>query len=165
MKRIVFNLKREWYDRIERGEKSIEYRRICKHWAVRLGIVWPIGDSAMTALKKGVKLTEDSGYTAVFRLGYGRNHPDIVRRIVRVDVGACPYDGWDGEYFRIGFTNARLIAAAPKMYEKAYGVLNNLLTHLQWPEETIRMNRAEVAAMAKELQDALAEASGEVSNG
>lgn len=66
---------------------------------------------------------------------------------------------------RMKKADARLIAAAPKMYEKAYSVLDNLLTHLHWPEETIRMNRAEVAAMAKELQDALAEASGEVSNG
>lgn len=67
--------------------------------------------------------------------------------------------------FNVAAKDARLIATAPKMYEKAYGVLNNLLIHLQWPEETIRMNRSEVAAMAKELQDALAEASGEVSNG
>lgn len=58
-----------------------------------------------------------------------------------------------------------MMMSAPKLYEKAYSVLDNLLVHLQWPEETIRMNRAEVAAMAKELRDALAEASGEVSNG
>ena len=57
--------------------------------------------------------------------------------------------------------NARLMAAAPKLYGKAYEVAENLLVHLAVPSQTISMNRAEVAAMVKDLQSALAEAAGE----
>ena len=39
MKRIIFNLKRKWYDKIAAGEKTVEYRRICDHWIKRLGFV------------------------------------------------------------------------------------------------------------------------------
>ena len=59
------------------------------------------------------------------------------------------------------YANARLIAAAPKLYGKAYEVAENLLVHLAVPSQTISMNRAEVAAMVKDLQSALAEAAGE----
>lgn len=101
MKRIIFNLKREWYDRIASGEKTVEYRRICKHWASRLGIVWPIGDADDYMISHGVRLV--FGWCAVFRLGYSRKHPDIVRRITMIDIGPCPYEGWDGKWFRIHF--------------------------------------------------------------
>lgn len=57
--------------------------------------------------------------------------------------------------------NRRLIAAAPKLYKKAYEVAENLLVHLAVPTQTITMNRAEIAAMYKDLLDALAEAAGE----
>lgn len=86
---IVFNLKREWYLRISSGEKTVEYRRICRHWSSRLR------DAVFSA-----------GFTpfyAVFRLGYSRDYPDIVRAITKVDIGACPYDGWDGLYYRVFF--------------------------------------------------------------
>ena len=57
--------------------------------------------------------------------------------------------------------NARLIAASPKLYEKAYEVADNLRIHLAVPTQSITMNRAEVEAMAKELEYALALAAGE----
>lgn len=99
MKRIIFNLKREWYDKIASGEKTVEYRKISLHWRRRLGIN-PL------SLKLGpVKMV---GFEAVFRVGYPSNSkprkwPDIVRRITKIDIGPCPYEGWDGEYFRIHF--------------------------------------------------------------
>lgn len=36
MKRIIFNLKREWYDKIASGEKTVEYRNVTDHWTSRL---------------------------------------------------------------------------------------------------------------------------------
>lgn len=101
MKRIIFNLKKEWYDRITSGEpepetgkpKLIEYREMSSHWWRRL--------------VKGPFWTNDymipKDWYAVFRLGYSRKYPDIIRRIVRIDIGTCPYKGWNGEYFRIYF--------------------------------------------------------------
>lgn len=93
-KLIIFNLKREWYDKIASGEKTVEYRKNCRYWDVRLR-------KAMMHTR-GLILPRQQ-YLAVFRLGYSRKHPDIVRRIVKIDIGPCPYDGWDGDYFRIYF--------------------------------------------------------------
>ena len=66
-----------------------------------------------------------------------------------------------GQYGPYNWHNASLMAAAPKLYGKAYEVAENLLVHLAVPSQTISMNRAEVAAMVKDLQSALAEAAGE----
>jgi len=100
MKRIVFNLRREWFEKIATGEKAIEYRRICEHWARKLGAIWPIGSCEKEILRKGLSFEEP--VDAVFRLGY-KSGNDIVRRITKVDIGPCPYDGWDGEWFRVHF--------------------------------------------------------------
>ena len=60
------------------------------------------------------------------------------------------------------YANARLIAASPELYENAYKVADNLRVHLAVPTQSITMNRAEVEAMAKELEYALALAAGEM---
>ena len=59
----------------------------------------------------------------------------------------------------------KLIAAAPKLYQKAYEVADNLLIHLMTPYQTIEIHRDEVAAMVKDLQSALAMAAGENEKG
>lgn len=59
--------------------------------------------------------------------------------------------------------NARLIAASPKLYKKAYDIVENLRIHLAVPSQSIEMNRSEVEAMARELEEVLSEASGETS--
>lgn len=57
--------------------------------------------------------------------------------------------------------DANIIAAAPKLYAKAYEIAENLRIHLAVPTQSITLNRAEVEAMAKELEDVLAEAAGD----
>lgn len=101
MNRIIFNLKKKWYDKIASGEKKVEYRRICEHWARKLFAKWPIGPYEEFVLHGG--MTYDEPMLAVFRRGYSKIYRDIVRRIVKIDIGPCPYEGWDGEYFRIHF--------------------------------------------------------------
>ena len=73
----------------------------------------------------------------------------------RFPVGAVTLSG---EYCE---ADANLIAASPKLYENAYEVADNLRIHLAVPTQTITMNRAEVEAMARELEYALALAAGE----
>ena len=73
----------------------------------------------------------------------------------RFPVGAVTLSG---EYCE---ADANLIAASPKLYEKAYKVADNLRIHLAVPTQSITMNRAEVEAMARELEYALALAAGE----
>lgn len=94
MKKIIFNLKREWYDKIASGEKTVEFRRFCRYWDVRLR-------NAMMHTN-GLILPHQE-FVAVFRLGYSRKYPDIERRVTKIDVGSCPYEGWEGRYFRIHF--------------------------------------------------------------
>lgn len=107
MKRIIFNLKKVWYDKIASGEKTVEYREFKYYWQnrfERLGIFYG-GHGSRGKYKwiVGPQPDEIGGLLAVFRLGYSRKYPDIVRRITKIDIGPCPYEGWDGEYFRIFF--------------------------------------------------------------
>ena len=105
MKRIIFNLKREWYDKIASGEKTVEYRLAAPYWGKRLCYKLSVfcGWFNPYAPKTSPQCFRPEDWFAVFRLGYSRKHHDIVRRIVKIDIGPCPYDGWDGEYFRIHF--------------------------------------------------------------
>lgn len=105
MKRIIFNLKKEWYDKIASGEKTVEYRQIKPFWMNRLDedgyLDFTKDGKPWFDIDGGVLIPKDT--FAVFRMGYDHALPDIVRRIVKIDIGPCPYDGWDGEYFRIHF--------------------------------------------------------------
>lgn len=122
MKRIIFNLTREWYDRIASGEKTVEYRSLVdkngnrSKWCAIFGMdparyyhhghsYWGQGE----AYKGLAAYLAPADWIAVFRVGYPSNskprkYPDIVRRITKIDIGPCPYPRWDGEYFRIHFT-------------------------------------------------------------
>lgn len=101
MKRIMFNLLWQWYTQIANREKSVEYRVIKPYWTSRLrnalGGQLPV---------KGGKEIWPTDLLAVFRLGYGGYncaYPDIVRRVMYIDIGPCPYAGWTGDYYRIHF--------------------------------------------------------------
>ena len=102
-KRIVFNLKREWYDKIASGEKTVEYREIKVYWAKRLW-VFPGPPNAVLNYEEALISPKDgTDWLAVFRLGYSRKYPDIVRRITKIDIWPCPYKGWNDNYFRVHF--------------------------------------------------------------
>lgn len=103
VKSVIFNLKREWYDKIASGEKTVEYRAQTGYWYKRLWFGSDLPGIVYSRIDGSISPNENVEWLAVFRLGYSRNHPDIVRRIVKIDIGPCPYDGWDGEYFRVHF--------------------------------------------------------------
>lgn len=104
MKRIMFNLQGQWYTQIANREKAVEYRAIQPYWTSRirnaLGGQLPVKDG---------EAVYPQNLLAVFRLGYSRpskydsSAPDIVRRVKCVDIGPCPYAGWEGDYYRIHF--------------------------------------------------------------
>lgn len=91
--KLFFNLKKVWYDKIASGEKTIEYREIKPYWQKRL-------QEAMFQYNDGISLKD---WTVTFRLGYSTKYPDIVKHVTKIDVGPCPYEGWDGNYIRIHF--------------------------------------------------------------
>lgn len=87
---LTLPLKRFWFDRIKCCDKRIEYREVKPHWDKRLK-PWLNGGGI--------------GKTVAFTLGY-KMFPRIEAIVSEVDIGTCPYDGWDGHYYRIHFKDA-----------------------------------------------------------
>ncbi len=76
-----------WFDQIESGEKTVEYREMKPHWQER---IWDKRHSLI-------------GECVIFSRGYTKQTTE--RRIHLIDVGPCPYDGWDDIYYRVHFNN------------------------------------------------------------
>lgn len=73
-----------WFNATVYTDKRIEYREMTPHWKRR---IWD----------KRHKIT-----TVRFSRGYTK---EVVEYAVdRIDVGPCPIEGWDGEYYRIHFS-------------------------------------------------------------
>jgi len=72
-----------WFDEMLAGRKDIEYRRICGKWCLD---IW---------LKRG-KITH-----ARFQRAYDKNPRTILRPVTKIDIGTCPYPGFDGDYYRL----------------------------------------------------------------
>lgn len=76
MKILDLPLKAKWYDMIERGEKTEEYRTIKPYWCKRLAscgmqLCWIRGDDGECWFKSGLTDLNRLGYTHVrFRYGY-----------------------------------------------------------------------------------------------
>ena len=80
----------EWFDLVESGVKRVEYRAMMNKagnepsvWAKRL---WKKRDQIET-------VTFARGYTST----------TLKFRVVKIDVGPCPYPGWPGNYYRVYF--------------------------------------------------------------
>ena len=84
---LILPLKRKWFAKIWNGEKNIEYREVKPYWTRRIGS-WPI--------EREVKFV-------MFQIGYAKDGPRLLVQVSKVDVGECPYEGWDGVYYRIHF--------------------------------------------------------------
>lgn len=88
---IYLSLKKQWFDLIKSGEKRIEYRKLGDFWKKRI-----------------FQGTDKPIPFAVFTLGYPKRTDKSRRlfaRIDKVDIGRCPYEGWEGQdFYRIHFT-------------------------------------------------------------
>lgn len=65
------------------GNKTVEYRRICPNWT---RLIW----SRRESIKR-----------VVFHKGY--TDTVIECDVLDIDIGPCPYAGWEGNYYRIHF--------------------------------------------------------------
>ena len=81
---LVLNLYRHWHAEIAEGRKTVEYRAVSPYWRSRL-----------ERLKPGDRIR--------FRLGYSDRASDIEATVDGIDIGPCPYPGWDGDFYRIRF--------------------------------------------------------------
>ena len=78
-----------WFDEIIAGRKNIEYRKMTKYWKKR---IW-----------------DNRNYINRVRFSRGYTNKYIFRRVLGIDIGTCPYDGWDSEYYRLHFKPTDLI--------------------------------------------------------
>ena len=76
----------KWFDMTLHGDKRVEYRQITPNWTKR---IWEKRDTLKI-------LVLHRGYTA-----------NVIRAtITKIDIGPCPYPGWDGDYYRVHFAQA-----------------------------------------------------------
>ena len=70
-----------WFDEMVNLRKHVEYRAMTPHWK---RLIWDRRNEIAAA-------RFSRGYTA----------ETILRPIIGIDVGPCPYNGWDGDYYRL----------------------------------------------------------------
>jgi len=94
---LVLPIKREWFDKIKRGEKTIEYREAKPYWKSRIGWLSP-GDSI------------------IFRNGYSMQSPQLMADVifVRIVNGAKTDLHIDKPVYAIHFENVEPIEKLPK---------------------------------------------------
>jgi len=81
---LVLVLTQHWFDEIAAGRKRVEYRERLVHWETR---IWN--------RRKELKYVRFlRGYTAT----------EAIYAITHIDEGPCPYDGWEGTYYRVHFS-------------------------------------------------------------
>ena len=78
-------LTHHWYDETAAGRKRIEYRRMTTHWMI---LIYERRDT--------IKRVQ-------FSRGYTRTTQTFA--VDKIDLGPCPIPGWDGQYFRIHFSD------------------------------------------------------------
>ena len=71
----------KWFDLMLAGKKDVEYRMPNCLWTRK---IW-------NRRKSITHIIFHRGYTAA----------TLARKVIMIDMGTCPYDGWDGPYIRI----------------------------------------------------------------
>ena len=84
---LILSLKRMWFAKIWNGEKRTEYRAVKPYWTKRIGS-W-VGDNTPRFI--------------VFQIGYQKDGLRLLVQTTGIDVGSCPYPGWNGDYYRLRF--------------------------------------------------------------
>lgn len=74
-------LTHHWYDEIAADRKRVEYRAMTPHWNRRIG----------EAREQITRVTFSRGYSST----------TLSRGVTHIDTGPCPYEGWDGEFWRL----------------------------------------------------------------
>lgn len=82
MKTLYLPLKKEWYEMIERGVKTEEYREIKPYWSKRLTGY----DHPLFSIRKGYQQVNQNGYTHV-KFSYGYTKRTMTFEIERITIG------------------------------------------------------------------------------
>ena len=69
---LHLNLKKEWFDKIKTGEKTIEYREVKPYWTDRL----------CYSVSKGFKEFDK----IIFKNGYQKNAPKLEAKLLKIEL-------------------------------------------------------------------------------
>lgn len=83
-------LTHHWYDEVVSGRKRVEYREMSDHWKK---LIWD--------RRQHINRVR-------FQRAYSKNAPKSQYYVSNIDIGPCPYDGWEGDYYRIHFTEENI---------------------------------------------------------
>lgn len=82
---LIFPLKKEWYEKIKSGEKTIEYREVKPYWRERLIKYFQLDTDEMCDIGDNYIYSEKNPRAVCeLRLGYTEKY--MTARIIRIEV-------------------------------------------------------------------------------
>lgn len=84
---LIFPLKKEWYEKIKSGEKTIEYREVKPYWNKRLSHSDYCGEKELTALLAGKWISINflnNSTKCKLRLGYTNRY--MTADITKIEI-------------------------------------------------------------------------------
>lgn len=79
---LIFPLKKEWYEKIKSGEKTIEYREVKPYWTKRLNAKNGLNETFLSLLK--LSGGEICNLACKLRLGYTNKY--LFARITEIEI-------------------------------------------------------------------------------
>lgn len=79
---LIFTLKKEWYEKICSGEKSIEYREVKPYWTRRIKTA--LADAMFGGIGSYWKIHKIYSLNCILRLGYTKRQ--MTARITKIEV-------------------------------------------------------------------------------
>lgn len=81
---LTFPLKKEWYEKIKSGEKTVEYREVKPYWTKRLNscFIIPAASQLLNGIRK--ELTFNYVFPCKLRLGYTKEC--LSARIIKIMI-------------------------------------------------------------------------------
>ena len=82
---LIFPLKKEWYEKIKSGEKTVEYRELKPYWRERLIKYFQLDTDEMCDIGDSYIYSEKN-LKAVCKLRLGYTKKYMTARIIRIEV-------------------------------------------------------------------------------
>lgn len=79
---LIFTLKKEWYEKIKSGEKTIEYREVKPYWTKRLNAKNGLNEIFLSLLN--LSGGDICNLACKLRLGYTKNY--LSARITKIEI-------------------------------------------------------------------------------
>ena len=79
---LIFTLKKQWYEKIKSGEKTIEYREVKPYWTKRLNAKNGLNETFLSLLK--LSGGEICNLACKLRLGYTKKY--LSARITEIEI-------------------------------------------------------------------------------